>query len=198
MVPVVWRSPAAEHTLNPVWQASHTFQYMWYVPVDTNEYRARAMARVSGSHAVSSRDKVTRFADTGGSGSARSPSQSFFPDSPGQDEVSNMLMQLTMSMPKLTSGLDQIQKQVVSLSARVDQLSASLRDRSAGVEGPGRPYDLRGVARGDAMSGLSLQPGRERDPKATFERSELNGRPPEVSSPVLEDSLEEVMNAVVN
>jgi len=185
--PIVWRSPTALHTLNPTWQCRHIFEYLWYVPIDTVEYRSRACSRVSSSTALSiaNRDKVTRFCE---SGSSRSNVQPFCPDSPGSDEVMSMLLQLTTSMPKLTSSLSQIQEQVHSLSARVDHCSASLRDRSAGGEGPGRPEGLRSLALGDTGD-------RDRDQKVTWERSTANGGPSGgPNSPV--DSLEEMINGV--
>jgi hypothetical protein len=201
LVPVVWRSATAQHTLNPVWQCGHDFEYLWHIPIDTVESRSKAFREGSFTRQNSNRDKVTRFCEPGASG--RSPSsgtsvQPFIPDSPGPDEVMSMLLQLTVSMPKLTCGLAQIQEQVVSLTGRVDHLQASLQ-RSGGGEGPGRPsHDLRGLARCDAASpGHSLQPGgstatgRERDPKR--DRSDLNNGAVDVSSPVLEDSrLEDV------
>jgi len=211
--PVVWRlgctSPSAQHTLNPIWQCEKTFNYLWYVPIDTIdrvEYRTRACNKVSS-------DKVTRFSDTGSSSATKSSSLSLFPDSPGpgsQDEVTSMLLKLTGSMPQLMSGLDQIQKQVANLSTRVDNLSASLRDRSGGNEGPGRPgSDLRGTARSDSGSSHSIQPGpqhilgREREPKGMLNRTELNGgstagrQEALVVEDPLEDSLEEV-NMLMN
>lgn len=201
LLPVVWRSPTAQHTLDPVWQCAHTFQYQWYVPLDTPENRNRACSRMSASVAKAPFDKVTRFCDStgGSSNSNRSPLQPFFPDSPGPDEVMIMLMQLTSSMPKLTSSLGQIQEQVVNLSKRVDHLSVSLRDRGIGSSASSR--ELRGLGRGEPGSALSLQPaGRERgEPmKPTWNRSEPpNGVGTSSSrSPVMEDSLEEVMNDV--
>lgn len=188
--PVVWRCPTAHQMLNPQWQCGHTFHYLWYVPIDTVEYRSRAAAhcnRMIRSKSYiggcgSGKNAVTRFCKSDSSNSS-SKLEPFFPDSPSPDEVMSMLLTLTTSMPKLTSSLGQIQEQVVNLGARVDQLSASLRDRPTGGEGPGRPsYDLRGVARGDSP------------PKGSWDRSERSNG---VSSPVLEDSLEEVMNVGV-
>jgi hypothetical protein len=201
--PVVWRSPSEQYTLNPEWQCGHTFEYSWYVPVDTVEYRSKACRRVSRSHALSparNHDKVTRFCDSNTSERRPNP-HPFLPESTGQDEVMGMLVQLASSMPRLTSNLSQIQEQVSNLSARVDQLSFSLNGRAGGGEGPGRPsHDLRGIARGDSGS---MQPpgtytsGDRRDHQQSWDRSDPKGGPNGTNSPVLEDSLEEIINAGV-
>jgi hypothetical protein len=190
--PIAWRSPTAPQSLNPWWQCGHDFVYLWYAPIDTPEYRAKMCSEVSCSR-LCDKDKASRFE----SGVTRSNTQAFVPDSPVNDEVAGMIMQLTASVPKLAASLAQIQEQVGSLSSRVDHISASVRDRSGSRESHRRPAsrDLRGLARGEQT------PGRERDMKASWDRSDMNngllgGATSPTSSP-LEDTLEEIMNVGV-
>jgi len=169
--PIVWRSPTVQSSLNPVWQCEHIFRYLWYMPMDTVEHRFEACSKVSEIPCSrdSSGDRVTRFCESQReqsalvlererSSGALSGVQPFYPESPGQDEVMTMLLQLTTCMPKLASSLSQIQEQVSNLTARVDHCSASLQSRSssskaAGSEGPGRPpHDLRAAGRSGPVS----------------------------------------------
>jgi len=183
--PVVWRSPTAYNSLSPVWESRHSFQYLWYVPVDTRDNRSQNISRVgSRLTVVSSRECSARLGSCedkrGGSSSLPQPFlPKAGPGSPVPDEVMSMLLQLTGSMPKLAANLAQIQQQVSSLSSRVDDLSASLQE-------PGRPsHDLRVLARGDAGNGYASQPGRQRKHSDS------------VSENSLDVALEEVMNAGV-
>jgi len=181
--PAVWRSPVVEHTLNPVWKCGHDYQYLWTPPSDSEKHREKACSRVS-----SNKEQTKRFCETG---SNRSPPSSqivqpFFPDSPGPDEVMSMLLQLTTSMPQLSSGLAQIGDQVVNLSTRVDQLSASLQ-RSCRGEGPGRPaHDLRGLARGD--SGRGDSPGFCMEEVRPVNVGVVNGGPSALAMDIVADT----------
>merc|ERR1719235_305214 len=91
-----------------------------------------------------------------------------------------MLTQLSKMMPKISSNLAQMQEQVSKLSTRMDQLSASRSisiatrvEPGGGGEGPGRPVsELRGIARGDVVAGLTLQPGHDRKPISPWEVTE--------------------------
>lgn len=202
--PSVWRCPTVTNTLDPVWQSSLSIRYLWQVPVDSDEDRYAACSKVSESHHLGPRrDRVLKFCEPDQGLAQRSEStgssvkleqssltvQPFSLDSLNQEEVISKLLQLTSTMPKLADSLCQIQEQVTSLSARVDQCSAQLQARSSGTksggtEGPGRPdsrslpdHSLRTAARSDPQWNVGgFAPAHPAaGQKMTFERSDLNG-----------------------
>lgn len=128
LLPLVWRTPTAHHTLSPVWQCWRNIQYCWQVPVETTEYRSKACSQVLADGKGMASNSVQRFCE---SSSAATPLRSFAQaaEAPEQeDQVVSMLHQLTSSLPKLATSLAQIQTEVRDLSGRVDHLAASLRD----------------------------------------------------------------------
>lgn len=208
LVPYLWRSPTAFHSLDPVWETSHSFRFLWEMAIDTAEYRHKACSTIGATRSGS----MNRSASLNGSPSMnRSDSvgevsrqdsklekvdsingiKDFSLESPvaADNEAVGMLAKLAVSMPKLTSSLLQMQEQVSNLSARVDQLSATMNCGTDSTDGGGRlANELRGVARADNMNGISLQPGHDRDPKTPWERTDLNGGGSiAVSSPLVED-----------
>lgn len=103
--PVVWLSSVARNSKNPSWDCSVSFQYRWFRD-------ARASAKRCLSHRFT-RQFSPNVPDGDASAGAKTA------------RLANSLSRLVADLPKVTSGIEKLQEEVLSLTTRVDHMESS-------------------------------------------------------------------------